>query len=50
MSDYIGALEANIRVVGQVPEGEKSPFPPDTLFFHNPFDYLHSFLQSEIVK
>ena len=44
MSDYIGAQKSEISFVGRVPDGQKSLFPPDTLAFHNPFDYLHSFL------
>jgi phosphoglycolate phosphatase-like HAD superfamily hydrolase len=46
MSDYKGAIEAEVGFVGRVPGGQKSLFPPDTLMFDNPFDYLHSLFPS----
>ena len=49
MSDYIGALEADIGFVGRVLEGHESPFSPKTLLFDNPFQYLHALLNSEII-
>ncbi len=46
MSDYKGAAEAEVGFVGRIPEGQKSLFPPDTLLFDNPFDYLQSLFTS----
>ncbi|HJP19823.1 MAG TPA: HAD-IA family hydrolase [Nitrospinota bacterium] len=42
IADYEGAMEAGAKFIGRVPEGGKSPFPQNVIFFNNPFDYLRS--------
>lgn len=50
ISDCVGAQKAGIRFVGRVPGGHESPFPSKTLFFNNPFQYLCTLLNSEIIQ
>ena len=44
LSDYEGAMEANIKFVGRLIENQKSPFPTTTIKSINPFNYLSSLL------
>jgi phosphoglycolate phosphatase-like HAD superfamily hydrolase len=44
LSDYEGAMEANISFVGCVPENQETPFPPGIIQTDQPFVYLCSLL------